>query len=258
MFAIWQKILLMCVCLNSFVLFGENFIVERDFTDALTYYDKSQKTFLPVDLSGKKHDLSYLHLNVEEVSGRRLRIVSKDPFTVFLNEKLLAQYSEADTIILNLDSLQTANDPRLDFCFYVKSQEADFLKIWLIQVVNQYEVSETNNESGVGFPFLRFDYSVYYFFLIFALLMLAYLKYIKSPYLAAYFDFTRYFSRFAVDDYVVINAFNGQAFLLWAIASLLVAMGFCFHQIVGFETNSFFGIVSRIFVVFCFFFIRYF
>ena len=258
MFCFLQRVLLFILFFSSFLVSGEEFIVERDYSHALTYFDNSEQTFLPTESSDRKHGLLYLFLNADDVGGRKLRFVVQESWILFLNDKLIQEYPKNKIVCLDLDSLLGNSEERCDLAFYFNNKASAFEGPWLIKSIEQQKFFKESVKVGVGNFYLRGDYSIYYFLLLAACLLLAYFKFVKSPYLAAYYDLTSYFSRFSVDDYVIINAFTSQALILWGISSLLITLGFGFSNISVFEIQNLLGACTGVGLVFGLFFLKYF
>ncbi len=258
MFGFLQRVILVLLLFSTFLVSGEDFIVERDYSHALTFFDNSEKTFLPTELSNREHRLLYLFLNADDVRERRLRFVVHKPLVLFLNEKLVQEFTKSITVNLDLDSLLEDSETRCDLAFYASEKVNAFDGPLLVKSIDQQNFSKESVKVGSGISYWRSDNSIYYFLLLAACLLLAYFKFVKSPYLSAYYDVTSYFSRFSVDDYVIINTFTSQALVLWGISSLLITLGFGFSHISIFEIQNLLGACIGVGLVFGLFFLKYF
>lgn len=249
---------LLISCFFSHLTFADSYIIEKDLSYALTYYNKSEKTFLPLELSSIERGVVYAHLDVDEIEGRFFSLVAKNQLEVFINEKLVEHVSRGDTVLFPLSDFVSIVDRRFDLAIYCPNGLSSFEGPWILLESNQFDFEGNVEEMGVGLPFVIKDDSFYYLLIIAGVLVLAYLRSVKSIYLSSYFDVTNYFSRFGVDDYVILNPINGQSLLIWGVVSLFISLGLNFVGVYWMGEGLYLNILIGTVLLFGLLFVRYF
>lgn len=237
---------------------ANNYIVEQDLRYSLTYYDKFKDTFLPLELSSIKRDVVYIHFDIKETEGRFFRMIVKQDLDLFINEQLVDQYNSGDTLLMNIKDYESKYDQRFDVSIHSKYGDESFEGPWIVLEGNQFDINKKVDKDGVGVPYFKSDDSFYYLLLIFGVLLIAYLRFSKSPYLDAYFNLSHYVSRFGVDDYVILNPINGQSILLWSVVSLFYSLGLNYLGFYWLGSSQFLNIFIGLIVFFGSFFLKYF
>ena len=98
----------------------ETLIVERDLKYSLTYFDRFQNAFLPLEYSSIDRELLYLHLEANDLLGKKLRFVASGNVKVFVNDALKEDIVSGDTLLVDFNTYSKDKQGNLDFTFYSK------------------------------------------------------------------------------------------------------------------------------------------
>ena len=225
-----------------------NYILEKDLTQHFYYYDLLDHSLLPEIKENDKQNIRCVVLFEEEMLQKKLKFRFPENLRVFVDGRLVSSYLGGEDVLLSLDDLRLDEKEKHIFLFYTeRSLDNQRLQLWLIDDSNNALVKTKQDFNQGVMRFLGKDNTGLFVVLLMTLAILAYLRFIHSPYLLSYFDVTKYFSRVGIEDFIILNPFTRHSLLLMFLMSLFYAIALVNYDM---RMVSVFGFGSVLNIVF--------
>jgi len=204
---------------------SSEFIYERDLSKHLFYYDLLDRTMLPyVNLEVPENVLYGLLKSDFEKKGF-LIFQTENKASLFLDGYLLGEFLADTKVIVDLDALHLEEGIDHLFSFYSREGVSFLDGVWVVtKLKNQFQKGDSADNVGI-YRFREKKVTHLYVFLVLSLVVLAYMRFIQSPYISAYFDVTKFASRLGIEDFIFINPFTWHSVVIMFLVSGFYAVG---------------------------------
>jgi hypothetical protein len=225
-----RDIMLLFVLLFSFFSssYGKEktnrFIYEKNLSQHFYYFDLLDHTMLPYVNSERTKKVLYVSLDHEELENKKIVFIPVDDMSLYMNGHLINEFSAGSNVVIDFDSLGRQVNKEHEFAFY-SEKGAQFLGSgWVVsESQDRFGKKALIYNDGIYRLMIENKSSIYLVLLI-ALVVLASMRYVQSPYIMAYFDVTKYGTRLGVEDFIYLNPFTGQSIVLMFLVSLVYAV----------------------------------
>lgn len=200
------------------------FLLEKDLTEYLYYYDLLDHTMLPFVEEDNKQIL-YLTVRSEERLNKSLKFQASKGLFLFVDGRFVESYDEVRQVVLPISKISSYESGVAVFSFYNKGGVAFEDGVWLVEASSDRGLKK-DHVFNIGIDRFQLESkTMNYVVLILVCVALAYMRYIQSPYIEAYFDVTKFVSRLGVEDFIILNPFSRHSIILLFLTSLFYAVG---------------------------------
>ena len=212
--------------LSVFSSEGESrLIYEKDLSQHLFYYDLLDHSLLPYVDSDNIEKTLYAPIIGLQNREAFLVFHTMNELILFLDGYLVKKYDANSKVSLDLCSVIFEDKKEHLFSFYSSSGVRFESGLWIVtKSEERFRQSAIEHNGGVV-RLKELKKTHIYVMLVIVSVVLAYMRFIQSPYISAYFDITKFNSRVGVEEFIYMNPFTRHSLLILFLVSVFYAVG---------------------------------